>query len=99
MVETKDSGERVTNPVTVTIINPRKEYRVISIPNNKILHWSKFEASADEKMNVVKKLKFVHGRVEHIVEKEENAGYQHFLLFPQCFQTSLFGVFKSGVVW
>ena len=22
---------------------------------------------------------------ENIVEKEENAGYQHFLLFPQCF--------------
>ena len=24
--------------------------------------------------------------VENIVEKGENAGYQHFLLFPQCFQ-------------
>ena len=22
---------------------------------------------------------------ENIVGKEENAGYQHFLLFPQCF--------------
>ena len=27
------------------------------------------------------------GRVENIMGKEENAGYyQHFLLFPQCFQ-------------
>ena len=25
-------------------------------------------------------------RAENILEKEENAGYQHFLLFPQCFQ-------------
>ena len=25
--------------------------------------------------------------VETIVEKGENAGYQHFLLFPQCLQT------------
>ena len=25
-------------------------------------------------------------RVENIVGKGENAGYQHFLLFPQCFQ-------------
>ena len=25
-------------------------------------------------------------RVENIVRKGENAGYQHFLLFPQCFQ-------------
>ena len=24
--------------------------------------------------------------VENIVGKEENAGHQHFLLFPQCFQ-------------
>ena len=25
-------------------------------------------------------------RVENIVGKEESAGYQHFLLSPQCFQ-------------
>ena len=24
--------------------------------------------------------------VENVVEKGENAGHQHFLLFPQCFQ-------------
>ena len=31
-------------------------------------------------------------RVENIVGKEENAGYQHFLLFPHCFQkASLLG--------
>ena len=29
---------------------------------------------------------FVHDQVEKIVGKGENAGYQHFLLFPQCFQ-------------
>ena len=37
-------------------------------------------------INVTKKLKFVLGRVENIVGKGENAGYQNFLLFPQCFQ-------------
>ena len=26
------------------------------------------------------------GRVENIEGKGENAGYQHFLLFPKCFQ-------------
>ena len=36
------------------------------------------------------KLKFVRGRVVNIVGKEENAGYQHFLLFPQCFQLDVF---------
>ena len=30
--------------------------------------------------------RFVFHRVENIVGKGENAGYQHFLLFPQCFQ-------------
>ena len=31
-------------------------------------------------------MEFGFGRVENIVGKGENAGYQHFLLFPQCFQ-------------
>ena len=30
--------------------------------------------------------KCVLDKIENIVGKEENAGYQHFLLFPQCFQ-------------
>ena len=32
----------------------------------------------------------VFDRVENIVEKGENAGYQHFLLFLQCFQKASF---------
>ena len=32
----------------------------------------------------------VFDRVENIVGKGENAGCQHFLLFPQCFQKSSF---------
>ena len=54
-----------------------------SAPNDKILDWFKLKAFAD-KINVTEKLKFVLGRVENIVGKGENAGYQHFLLFPQC---------------
>ena len=61
-----------------------------SLPNDKILDWSKFKAFADDKIIVTQKLKFVLGRVENIGEKGENAGYQHFLLFPQCFQKLLF---------
>ena len=45
--------------------------------NNKILHCSKLKAE---------KMKFVFERVENIVEKGENAGYQQFLLFPQCLE-------------
>ena len=60
----------------------------------------KLKAFADDKLNVTQKLKFALGRVENIVGKEENAGYQHFLLFPQCFQkATLSGTFKVGIVW
>ena len=50
------------------------------------MDWSKLKAFADNKLNVTEKLKFVFGKVEKIVGKGENAGYQHFLLFQQCFQ-------------
>ena len=53
-----------------------------SLPNNKILDLSKLEAFADDNLNVYQKLKFALGRVENIVGKGENAGFQHFLLFP-----------------
>ena len=71
-----------------------------SLPNDKILDWSKLKALADDKINVTEKLKFVLRRVENIVGKGENAGYQHFLLFPQCFQKASFqGSLKVGIVW
>ena len=45
-------------------------------------------------------MNFVMGRVENIVGKGENAGYQHFLLSLQCFQkVSLPGSLKVGIVW
>ena len=60
-------------------------------PNDKILDRSKLKA-LDSKISVAQKLKFVSGRVENIVGKGENAGYQRFLLFSQCFQkSSIFG--------
>ena len=34
---------------------------------------------------------------ENIVGKEENAGCQHFLLFPQCFQKLFQGCEKSAL--
>ena len=42
----------------------------------------------------------VFDRVENIVGKGENAGNQHFLLFPQCFQKASFlGSLEVGIVW
>ena len=42
---------------------------------------------------MTKNFQSVLGRVENIVGKGENAGYQHFLLFPQCFQKAPFTCF------
>ena len=39
---------------------------------------------------MARQLKLLLGRVENIVEKGENAGYQHFLLFPKCLRKTSF---------
>ena len=56
----------------------------LSLPNNKILDWSKLKAFAEDKMKL---------------GKGENAGYQHFLIFPQYFFKRLHfqGRLKSGL--
>ena len=56
-----------------------------SLPLDKILDKIKFKAFVD-KINVYEKFKFVFRIAENIVGKGENAGNQHFLPFPQCFQ-------------
>ena len=58
----------------------------MSLLNDKIQDWSKLKAPADNKIKATEKSKVVSRRVENIVQKGENAGHQHFLLFPQCFQ-------------
>ena len=75
------------------------ENQLNAFPNDKFLDWSNLKAFADDKMKVAEKLKFVLGGGENIVGKVENAGYQHFLLFPQCFQNASFlGSLKVGTV-
>ena len=64
------------------------------------LTWSKLKVFAYNKINENKVLKIGLGRVENIAGKGENAGYQHFLLFPQCFQKpSVSGLLKVKIVW
>ena len=61
-----------------------------SLPHDKILDWTKLKAFADNKINVAEMMIFLSDRVENIVGKGENAGFQHFLLFPQYFQKGFF---------
>ena len=71
-----------------------------SLPNHKILGSSKLKGFADDKINVNEISKFGLGRVENIAEKGENAGNQHFLLFPPCFQKpSVSELLKVRIVW
>ena len=68
--------------------------------NNIFLDWNKLKVFPDNKLNAGKIKISVFERVENIVGKEENAGCQHFLLFPQCFQkSSLSGLLKVKIVW
>ena len=71
---------------------------VNSLQNNKILDWSKFKVlvHANDKIHMTQDLNFISGRLENILGKGENAGNQHFLLFPKGFQRASFrSVVKS----
>ena len=42
----------------------------------------------------------LYDRVESIAGKRENAGFQHFVLFPQCFhEASSFGLLEVEILW
>ena len=52
------------------------------LPDDKILDMIKWKAFADNKLNIAKMTILLFDRIENTVGKGENAGYQHFLLFP-----------------
>ena len=57
-----------------------------SLPNDNLLNWTKFKASADVTEIMISDF----GRVENVVGKGENASYQHFLLFSHFYKRLLF---------
>ena len=50
----------------------------------------KLKVFTDEISNVTKTITFAFHKVENIGGKGENAGHQHFLLFPLCFLKAFF---------
>ena len=75
---------------------------LIQYQMTKIFARSKLKAFGDDQIhvNVDQMAEYVLDRVENIVGKGGNIGYQHFFLFPQCFQkVSFSGSLKSGSVW
>ena len=67
-------------------LNAFAELKFNPLPNGKILDGFKLKAFADDKINVTEMVISLSDRTENIVGKGENAGYQHFLLFPESFQ-------------
>ena len=65
-----------------------------SLPHNNVLVSklivSKLKEFLDNMVHAVQMNISVTESIEYIVGKGENAGYQHFLLFPQCFLKTLF---------
>ena len=58
----------------------------VILRNDKILDTSKkLKAFADNKIDMILKLKYALEWIENIVGKRENAGKQHFLLFSYCY--------------
>ena len=60
-----------------------------SLPQDKILDCSKLKPFADDKIKVFKIMIFDFDRVENIVGKGENAGYQHFSFSHNVFKRLL----------
>ena len=79
-------GVLLTSTLHNIISKPLAAFPLNCFPSDKISDWSNLKALADDKIKVLNMMIFVFGRVEDIVEKGENGGYQHFDLFPQCFQ-------------
>ena len=70
------------------------------LQNDQTLDVNKLKAFADDKLEVAKKMISLFDTVENTVGKGENAGDQHFLLFPQCFpKPSSLGSLKVGIGW
>ena len=68
--------------------------------NDKISHVTKLKAFADDKLNIAEMMICLLDQVENTVGIGENAGYQHFVLFLQCFpKPSSLGLLKVRIVW
>ena len=63
-----------------------------SLPNDKFLDLSKFNAFADNKLNtnMTEKLKFSLGRLENILEKRRKCRLSAFSPFPNMFSKASF---------
>ena len=58
------------------------------------------ESICRQELNKPEIMNSVFNRTEIVVGNGENAVYQHFLLYPQCFEKSIIiGIVKFKVMW
>ena len=75
------------------------EERVNPFPNDKNLDLTKFKAFSGDKSNFPKIMTLLPDKVENMVGRGENAGYQHFLLFHTLFSKGpVLRLLKVGIV-
>ena len=73
---------------------------VNSLPNDKFFDVPKLEAFADDKINDAKMTISLFDRIKNTFGQGENAGYQHCVLFPQCFPKRFsLGSLEARIVW
>ena len=66
-------------------------YNTLTLYQTTKLALTKLKTSfAEDKFHVAIMMISAYDRVVNILGKGENAGYQHFLLFPPCFLSFLF---------
>ena len=71
---------------TITNYHIHDYFPLNPLPNNKNFKLVQIQSICRQQIIPTQKLKFVLGKVEKMVGKGEDTGYQHFHLFPQCFQ-------------
>ena len=64
--------------------------RVKVFTNYKFIALSKLKAFEEDNFSVIGMVEFFFDMVENIVEKGENAGYQYFFFFTECFPKASF---------
>ena len=64
--------------------------KINSLPDDKIVDWSKLKAFADNKINVAEMMISLPDMIENIVGKGENAGYSIFSFSHNVFSKDLF---------
>ena len=87
--ETEFPSAKYSNMNVAKSLKCGKDLRINSLPNDKILDWPKLKAFAESKRCDLR-LENCLQRIENIVGKGGNDGYQHFLFFHQCFQKASF---------